>query len=116
MILQRALRPSITAAARYHGLPLIPERSSCGGELSCWLSHARQGTGDRARPSRSRQSLPDALLKFASYRGRPSRFPSLGQRGGMTWILDGLEVTVVGAIRPVLQNPQTLAYPPDRSA
>jgi hypothetical protein len=34
----------------------------------------------------------------------------------MTWILDGLEVTVVGAIRPVLQNPQTLAYPPDRSA
>src|SRR5215468_12620913 len=27
---------------------------------------------------------------------------------GITWILDGLEVTVVGAIGPVLQNPQTL--------
>jgi MFS family permease len=28
---------------------------------------------------------------------------------GVTWILDGLEVTIVGAIGPVLQNPQTLA-------
>ena len=27
---------------------------------------------------------------------------------GITWILDGLEVTVVGAIGPVLQSPQTL--------
>lgn len=27
---------------------------------------------------------------------------------GVTWILDGLEVTVVGAIGPVLQDPQTL--------
>jgi MFS family permease len=27
---------------------------------------------------------------------------------GITWILDGLEVTIVGAIGPVLQNPQTL--------
>jgi MFS family permease len=27
---------------------------------------------------------------------------------GVTWILDGLEVTIVGAIGPVLQNPQTL--------
>jgi MFS family permease len=28
---------------------------------------------------------------------------------GVTWILDGLEVTVVGSIGPVLQNPDTLA-------
>jgi len=27
---------------------------------------------------------------------------------GVTWILDGLEVTIVGAIGPVLQNSQTL--------
>src|SRR6202048_3998063 len=27
---------------------------------------------------------------------------------GITWILDGLEVTIVGAIGPVLQNPLTL--------
>jgi MFS family permease len=27
---------------------------------------------------------------------------------GVTWILDGLEVTIVGAIGPALQNPQTL--------
>jgi MFS family permease len=27
---------------------------------------------------------------------------------GVTWILDGLEVTIVGAIGPVLQSPQTL--------
>jgi MFS family permease len=27
---------------------------------------------------------------------------------GVTWILDGLEVTIVGAIGPVLENPQTL--------
>jgi MFS family permease len=27
---------------------------------------------------------------------------------GLTWILDGIEVTIVGAIGPVLQNPQTL--------
>ena len=27
---------------------------------------------------------------------------------GITWILDGLEVTIVGAIGPVLQNPGTL--------
>ena len=27
---------------------------------------------------------------------------------GVTWILDGLEVTIVGAIAPVLQNSQTL--------
>jgi hypothetical protein len=26
---------------------------------------------------------------------------------GVTWILDGLEVTIVGAIAPVLQNSQT---------
>ena len=28
---------------------------------------------------------------------------------GVTWILDGLEVTIVGAIGPVLEDPQTLA-------
>jgi MFS family permease len=28
---------------------------------------------------------------------------------GVTWILDGIEVTIVGAIGPVLQNQQTLA-------
>jgi len=28
---------------------------------------------------------------------------------GVTWILDGLEVTIVGSIGPVLQDPQTLA-------
>jgi MFS family permease len=28
---------------------------------------------------------------------------------GVTWILDGLEVTIVGAIGPALQSPQTLA-------
>jgi MFS family permease len=28
---------------------------------------------------------------------------------GVTWILDGLEVTIVGAIGPVLQDPKTLA-------
>jgi hypothetical protein len=27
---------------------------------------------------------------------------------GVTWILDGLEVTIVGALGPALQNPQTL--------
>src|ERR1041385_473973 len=27
---------------------------------------------------------------------------------GITWILDGLEVTIVGALGPTLQNPQTL--------
>ena len=27
---------------------------------------------------------------------------------GITWILDGLEVTIVGAIGPILQNPLTL--------
>jgi len=27
---------------------------------------------------------------------------------GVTWILDGLEVTIVGSIGPVLQNSQTL--------
>jgi MFS family permease len=27
---------------------------------------------------------------------------------GVTWILDGLEVTIIGAIAPVLQSPQTL--------
>lgn len=27
---------------------------------------------------------------------------------GITWILDGLEVTIVGAIGPVLQNTDTL--------
>ncbi len=27
---------------------------------------------------------------------------------GVTWVLDGLEVTIVGAIAPVLQSPQTL--------
>src|SRR5262249_39217810 len=27
---------------------------------------------------------------------------------GVTWILDGLEVTIIGAIAPVLQNTQTL--------
>jgi hypothetical protein len=27
---------------------------------------------------------------------------------GVTWILDGLEVTIVGAIGPVLEKPQTL--------
>jgi hypothetical protein len=27
---------------------------------------------------------------------------------GVTWILDGIEVTIVGAIGPVLQNRQTL--------
>jgi hypothetical protein len=30
---------------------------------------------------------------------------------GVTWILDGIEVTIVGAIGPVLQNHQTLALP-----
>jgi MFS family permease len=29
---------------------------------------------------------------------------------GITWILDGLEVTIVGAIGPVLQNPATLNF------
>jgi Sugar (and other) transporter len=29
---------------------------------------------------------------------------------GVTWILDGLEVTIVGAIGPVLQDPQTLGF------
>ena len=28
---------------------------------------------------------------------------------GITWILDGLEVTLVGAIGPVLERPETLA-------
>ena len=28
---------------------------------------------------------------------------------GVTWILDGLEVTIVGAVGPVLQSPETLA-------
>src|SRR5262249_6706871 len=27
---------------------------------------------------------------------------------GVTWILDGLEVTIVGALGPALQSPQTL--------
>src|SRR6201999_3198748 len=27
---------------------------------------------------------------------------------GVTWILDGLEVTIVGSIGPILQNPGTL--------
>src|SRR5579871_7057841 len=31
---------------------------------------------------------------------------------GVTWILDGLEVTIVGAIGPVLENPQTLGLTP----
>ncbi|MBO0757855.1 MAG: MFS transporter, partial [Bradyrhizobiaceae bacterium] len=31
---------------------------------------------------------------------------------GVTWILDGLEVTIVGAIGPVLQNAETLALSP----
>jgi MFS family permease len=29
---------------------------------------------------------------------------------GVTWILDGLEVTIIGAIAPVLQSPQTLGF------
>src|SRR6201982_3887683 len=29
---------------------------------------------------------------------------------GVTWILDGLEVTIVGSIGPVLQNSQTLGF------
>src|ERR1700694_3119778 len=38
-----------------------------------------------------------------------SRFHVLvGIALGITWILDGLEVTIVGAIGPVLQNPPTL--------
>ena len=28
---------------------------------------------------------------------------------GVTWILDGLEVTIVGSIAPVLKDPSTLA-------
>ena len=28
---------------------------------------------------------------------------------GITWVLDGLEVTIVGSIGPMLQDPQTLA-------
>ncbi len=31
---------------------------------------------------------------------------------GITWVLDGLEVTIVGAIGPVLQNPDTLRFTP----
>jgi MFS family permease len=31
---------------------------------------------------------------------------------GVTWILDGLEVTIVGAIGPVLENPKTLGLSP----
>ncbi len=30
---------------------------------------------------------------------------------GITWILDGLEVTIVGVIGSVLQSPQTLHSP-----
>ena len=31
---------------------------------------------------------------------------------GITWILDGLEVTLVGAISGVLGNPRTLGFTP----
>src|SRR5262249_39686326 len=34
--------------------------------------------------------------------------PAGGGRAGVTWILDGLEVTIIGAIAPVLQDTQTL--------
>src|SRR5947209_19953340 len=38
-----------------------------------------------------------------------SRFHLLVVVGlGITWILDGLEVTIVGALGPALQSPQTL--------
>jgi hypothetical protein len=30
---------------------------------------------------------------------------------GVTWVLDGLEGTVVGAITPVLEHPETLGLP-----
>ena len=36
---------------------------------------------------------------------------------GITWVIDGLEVTLIGAISPVLQEPETAwASPADRSA
>ena len=31
---------------------------------------------------------------------------------GVTWVLDGLEVTIVGSIGPILQDKQTLALTP----
>jgi MFS family permease len=73
---------------------------------------------DSARPSRAR---PAASPTFPSGKGVHTDIPARLDRLplsrfhllvvtalGVTWILDGLEVTIVGAIGPVLQDPQTL--------
>jgi MFS family permease len=63
--------------------------------------------------SAARSSLPGAAIKTdipARLDRLPwSRFHLLIVVGlGVTWILDGLEVTIVGALGPALQNAQTL--------
>ena len=97
------------------GTPVRRAQAGCGCRppLNVWF--ALRGTlrglaqsaellsimGMRSRPS-SPTSLPGSM-------GSPGAdFISSSSLRGITWILDGLEVTIVGSIEPVLQSPLTL--------
>ena len=72
----------------------------------------------RNRPARSRSedSSGPALSITTDIPARLDRLPwsrfhvLVITALGITWILDGLEVTIVGAIGPALQSPQTLGF------
>ena len=73
----------MSSAAQYAS-PLAPRESAEGGAIT---------TDIPARLDRLPWSRFHVLVMVAL---------------GVTWILDGLEVTIIGAIAPVLQNTQTL--------
>jgi MFS family permease len=101
----------LNAAGRNY--PNSRNRNHCSAvqELSIRCARMSLAAPDIARASRE-QSLPASVstdIPARLDRLPWSRFHLLVVVAlGVTWILDGLEVTIVGAIGPVLQNPQTL--------
>src|SRR5262249_54294895 len=80
-----------------------------GSRRGFWMSFTTQ----YASPSASRE-VPGGRSVTTDIPARLDRLPwsrfhlLVMVALGVTWILDGLEVTIVGAIAPVLQNSQTL--------
>src|SRR5258708_39970243 len=92
----------------------MSSNSRSGDALSGLLPPIR-GAGRVAIESNSAMQTPHSQpmirtnIPFRLDRLPWSRFHLLIVVGlGVTWILDGLEVTIVGALGPALQNPQTL--------
>jgi hypothetical protein len=80
----------------------------------CANNHHMSPTAPSATPSRLRPAAEGETI-HTNIPARLDRLPWSRFHWltvialGVAWILDGLEVTIVGAIGPVLEDPQTLA-------